>query len=241
MQAKVKRLHYILTGLTLVIVAVSLNRLTHLTTGYLQPHEFLRWLDINGMVIIPLATIILYYLLMKNIRGNGQFYGGRVLLWLELIFTAGMALYAISGGNHEPMNYLNGRFCAEPSAHGQLCEAVRYHDDVFSHWLYYAGVILVTLALLGIERLRPNVASIHKHDLWFILVNAGLIAAGIFANLAFEPAALDMGAFAILTLLSVGFLTTAPVWIGRLPVTIYFATAYGVGFVATLMFKLVAR
>jgi hypothetical protein len=240
-QAKVKRLHYILTGLTLVVAALSLNRLAHLTLGYVPPHEFLRWLDLNAMIPIPIAAVALYYLLMKNIQGNGRFHGGRAMLWLELTLLSGVALYAISAGDHETTNYLHGRYCADPQLASGLCEAISYHDDTFSHLLYYAGVVLITGALLGIERLRPRMAPIHGHDLVLILMNAGLIAAGIFANLAFERTNFDLVAFTVLALAALIALVSARVWVGRLPVTIYLATAYGVGLVATLAYKLVAR
>jgi hypothetical protein len=236
-----KRLHYIISGLTLVIVLLSLNRLTRWTLGYLPPHQFLRWVDFNAMLLIPVATAVLYYLLLRNIRGNGRFYAGRAVVWLEVLFVAGLVVYGISSGEHETTNYLHGRYCANQMVNPGLCAAVAYHDDGFSHLLYYGGIIALTAALLGLERLRPRVAVMRGHDLAILLVNAGLIAAGIFANLAFEPAQLDLWAFGILAVMSVVMLATAKVWVGRLPVTIYLAAAYGVGMVVTSVWKLIAR
>jgi uncharacterized membrane protein YhdT len=236
-----KKLHYLLSGLTVVIVALSLNRLTSLTNGHLQPYDFLRWVDFNAMIIIPLATVLLYYLVMRDVRGHGRYYHGRWLVWLELVFMAGVVLYAVSSGDHEPTNYFHGHFCADRMVQPRLCDAIAYHDDGFSHYLYYAGVILLTLGLLGIERLRPRVAAMRGSDLAIVLVNAGLIAAGIFANLAFEPAQIDLVAFSMLAVVSLGCLLTARAWIGRLPVTVYLAAAYGLGLVATGVYKLIAR
>ena len=45
-----KKVHWTLTGLSLTIVLLSLNRLTSFTAGYLQPYEFLRWVDFNAML-----------------------------------------------------------------------------------------------------------------------------------------------------------------------------------------------
>jgi uncharacterized membrane protein YhdT len=233
-----RRLHYILTGLTLVIVVLSLNRLTGWAIGYLQPHDFLRWLDFNAMLLIPIATVALYYLLMRDVRGHGRFRSGRWMVGLELVFITGVVLYAVSSGDHETTNYFHERFCADQMTSPRLCAAIIYHDDTFSHWLYYAGVVLLSVALLGIERLRPRIVAMRGRDLAAVLVNAGLIAAGIFANLAFEPARIDLVAFTVLAVVAVGALITARNWAGRLPVTVYMAAAYGAGLVATGAYKL---
>src|SRR3712207_6951444 len=68
-----KKVHWTLTGLSLTIVLLSLNRLTSFTAGYLQPYEFLRWVDFNAMLPIPLFSVVLYYLLKRQITYDSPF------------------------------------------------------------------------------------------------------------------------------------------------------------------------
>ncbi len=44
-------LHVLLTVQSLLIVLVSINRLSALTTGYVAANQFLRWVDLNNMVL----------------------------------------------------------------------------------------------------------------------------------------------------------------------------------------------
>ena len=66
------RVHVLLTGLSLVIVSLSVNRLGSFTQAPLEPYGFLRWLDVNAMLPIPIASIVLYYLLKKDIERAGE-------------------------------------------------------------------------------------------------------------------------------------------------------------------------
>lgn len=64
--------------------------------------------------------------------------------------------------------------------------------------------------------------------------NGLFIAAGIFANLAFEAIGLDLYIVALLAGLAVYLLRRQ----GARPLFIYYATAYGVGLIATGLYKL---
>jgi len=48
--------HVLLAVQSLVVVLVSINRLSTLTTGYVAPNEFLRWVDFNNMIVLGLAA-----------------------------------------------------------------------------------------------------------------------------------------------------------------------------------------
>src|SRR3989344_1080222 len=105
-----KRILWILTGLSATILLLSLNRLTSITSGYLQPFEFLRFLDFNAMIPIPLASILLYYLLLREVVGESPFSKTKTYTYLFLIFITGVYLFGASSGTHEVTNYLNQRF-----------------------------------------------------------------------------------------------------------------------------------
>lgn len=234
-----RRFHLLLTGLSLVLVALSVNRLSDLTQERLDPHGFLRLLDLNAMLPIPLAGVVLYYLLKREVQRAGAATPSPVATALDVAFVAGVFLLGVSSGDHETTNYLHGRFCAgRREGSSDLCRIIEFHDDTFSHVVYYAGVVLYTLAVVGIERLFPRRSAVSPAHRWGIAANASVVALGIFANLAFEETALDMVAFAVVALVSLAVLLSArPAW-GRLPFTFYTASSFGTGLVAALAYQL---
>jgi hypothetical protein len=233
-----KRVHILLTGLSLVIVLLSVNRLGSFTQNPLEPHEFLRWLDVNAMLPIPIASIVLYYLLKKDVELAGEAARTRSLIGLNVVFLVGIYLFGVSSGDHETTNYLHYRFCTDQPVNPDLCAAVAFHDDTFSHLLYYLGVIMYTLAVVAIEWRLPRQTEATRRDGVLILANAAVISVGIFANLAFEPAAIDMVAFGVVAAVANVLLwLTGKRWT-QMPFTLYIATAFGAGLAATVLYKL---
>jgi len=236
-----KRIHFILTGLTLTIILLSLNRLTTVTQGFLQPFEFLRWLDFNAMLPIPLASIILYWLLKIEITRNdptNPFLKSTFYVILTIILISGIYFFGAGSGDHEVTNYLNFRFCDAGEIKNTLCDIITYNDDKFSHIVYYIGFILMNVALMLIEYKLPRKVKIVSKDLILITVNSLFIALGIFANLAFEDAKLDLIFFGSVMLLSLFLLFNKKGGAKTLPVTYYFASSYTIGVVGTLLYKL---
>lgn len=233
-----KRIHLILSGLSLTIILLSLNRLTNFTQGYLQPFEFLRWLDFNAMLPIPLISVVLYYLLKKEIEYETPIKKTRLYLVLSVLLVSGIYFFGAGSGDHEVTNYLNFRFCDYGKVESSLCNIIGYNDDQFSHYIYYLGFILMNVALMGIEYLLPRKTEMKRKDQILITVNALFIALGIFANTAFEEAALDLVIFGSVMLLSLFMLTKNP--LKKLPVTFYFAVSYTVGVFGAVVYKLLA-
>jgi hypothetical protein len=234
-----KKLHILLTCSSLVLIALSINRLSSLFLGHIGPIEFLRWTDFNAMLIIPLATVVIYFLLKRNVELNS---GNKAIRWslaLNILFIIAVYIFGTSSGDHETTNYLHGRFCDVQQTGATLCNIIAYHDDVFGHYLYYFGNILLGLILLATEYGNPRKVSVSKKDVWLILVNALVIALAVFANLAFEPAKIDLLAFTILAVLSAVSFIKNRSWARHYPLTIYLAFAYGIGLLATLAYKLV--
>lgn len=232
-----KKIHLILTGLTLSIILLSINRLTNLTQEYLQPFEFLRWLDFNAMLPIPLMSVILYYLLKREVVYESPFLKSAKYIFLMLMLITGIYFFAAGSGDHEVTNYLNYRFCEEGKVDSPICNIIKYNDDEFSHYVYYAGFILMNAALMLIEYNLPRKQNVSKKDLIFISINSLFIALGIFANLAFEVIGIDLIFFGSVMLLSIYLLLQKSY--KKLPVTFYFGVAYTVGVVSTLIFKMI--
>lgn len=231
-----RKIHLILTGLSLTILLLSLNRLASFTQGYLQPHDFLRWLDFNAMLPIPLISIVLYYLLKRQIVYDSPFRKSRWYVALAILFISGIYLFGAGSGDHEVTNYLNTRFCDRGAIHSTLCNIISYNDDAFGHLVYYAGFIAINSSLILMEYNMPHKRQVRRRDLGLISLNGLFIGLGIFANLAFEEIGLDLVFFGSIMLLALYLLFLTKRKITELPVTYYFGFAYTFGVLTTLLY-----
>lgn len=226
------RVHGLLGVQTVVILLGSLNRLGSWTLGYVAENEFLRWVDLHNMLTLPLISVTAFYLLKKEVEQGERVGSARWHLGLNLLFVVGLYLLAASYGSHELANYLHARFCPEEVA-SDLCRIVIFNDDEFSHWLFFAGFAGINGMLMLLQLVFPWRGSVGGRDLGLLLFNAMFVALGIFANLGFEEIGLDLVVVLLLALLAFWLL-----WRNRRqPLLIYYATAYGVGLAATVVYR----
>lgn len=232
--SSLSRTHWLLGVQTIVILLGSLNRLGPWTLGYVAANEFLRWVDFHNMLTLPLISVTAFYLLKKQIergetRGNAHF-----PLLLNLTFIIGLYLFATGYGSHETTNYLHARFCPDGEA-SDLCRIVIFNDDEFSHWLFFAGFVLVNGALMLLQVVYPWPGRMGRRDTAVLILNALFVALGIFANLGFEEIGLDLYVVLGLALFS-GWLLWRN---GRQPLLVYYTVAYGVGLVVTAVYRII--
>jgi hypothetical protein len=222
--------HALLGVQSLVVVLVSLNRLGTWSQVYVAGNEFLRWVDLFNLVL-ALVSLVAFHLLREHLASEG---GSRPAAdrTLGVGFIVGAYLLAASYGTHEVTNYLHVRFCAESA--DRLCQIIAYHDDGFSHLMFFAGFTVINLVIMLTQVAHPSPVVPTIADTVLIVVNALFIGAGIFANLAFEEIGLDLYVVAIIAALSVLLLWRMP----RQPILRYYAVAYVVGLVATALVKL---
>jgi len=224
------RIHSLLAVQSVVAILVSVNRLGTWTLGYVLPNEFLRWVDFNNMLVLPLISLVAFYLLKKTIEYDSPAREGRGHLAINLIFIVGVYLLASSYGDHEVTNYLHARFCLNDSA-SDLCRIVIFNDDEFSHWVFFTGFVMMNAALLFLQNLFPHKKEqLAGKDVVLLIVNSIFLAAGILANLGFEEIGLDLYVVLLLALISAYFLWKR----GRQPLFIYYTSAYWLGLVASL-------
>ena len=235
-RASLGGLHGLLALQSLVIVLLSVNRLSSLTLGYVASNEFLRWVDLNNMLILPLVSLVGFYLVKRRLELSDQAGArdGTRHLALNLAFIIGVYLLAASYGTHEVTNYLHARFC-EPGNGSDLCRIIVFNDDEFSHWVFFAGFVLINGALMLLQVLFPHRGRLSAVDTIFLVINGLFIGAGVFANLAFEVIGLDLYVVALLALLALGLLLRR----GAQPLLVYYATAFNVGLLATMVYKVV--
>jgi hypothetical protein len=225
-------LHLLLLVQSVNIILVTINRLTTVASGYVAANEFLRWVDFNNMLVLPLISVVAFYLLKKQIEYDSPAREGRWHLALNLVFIIGIYLLAASYGDHEVTNYLHVRFCLTDET-SPLCRIIIFNDDEFSHWVFFTGFVMVNAALMLMQALFPHRGPVTKQDIIFLVLNALFIALGIFANLAFEVIGLDLYVVALLAVLALGLLWRR----GLQPLFIYYAVAYNLGLIATAIYK----
>ena len=228
------RLHWLLSVQTVVILLGSLNRLGSWTLGYVAANEFLRWVDLHNMLTLPLISVTAFYLLKLEIERGERRSNGRLPVLLNLAFIIGLYLFAASYGSHETTNYLHARFCPAGDT-TDLCRIVIFNDDDFSHWLFFAGFVLINGALMLLQVVFPIRDAVGWRDTAVLTLNGLFVALGIFANLGFEAIGLDLVVVLGLAVLS-GWLLWRN---GRQPLLVYYAVAYGVGLVLTAVYRLV--
>ena len=232
-----RQVRLILSGLSGVIILLSINRLTQLTQGLLSPAQFLRWQDFNAMLPLPLLTTILYLVLWWGVVGVEKTVQTNRIKWLLVLFASGIYFFGASSGTHEVTNYLNHRYCITSQIDATLCQIVGYNDDVFSHYIYYLGLVIMNVVLMLSEYLYPRKDSMEKSDLWIVSANALFIATGIVANLAFEEIGIDLAVFAALMGVSLYLLWQRRRVYRQVPIIYYSALAYTVGVVVTLVIQ----
>ena len=225
-----KRIHLLLGIQSLVAILVSFNRLGTWTLGYVLPNEFLRWVDFNNMLVLPLISVVASYLLKKTIEYNAPQRESKLHIVWNLVFIVGLYLLAASYGNHEVTNYLHQRFCATDTPI-DLCRIITFNDDEFSHWVFFTGFVMGNVAILFIQNLFPHQGKMTTTDLALLALNALFLGAGIFANLGFEAIGLDLYVVAVLAILSAYLLLRR----GRQPMFIYYTIAYWLGLAGSLI------
>jgi hypothetical protein len=224
-----KRIHILLGIQSLAGVLVSFNRLGTWTLGYVLPNEFLRWVDLNN-ILLALISMIALYLLKKTIEYDSPAREGRAHMAWNLVFMVGLFLTATSYGDHEVTNYLHQRFCAADST-SDLCRIVTFNDDEFSHWIFFAGFVMVNAAVLFLQDLFPHREKVSNADLGLLSMNALFLGAAVLANLGFEEIGLDLYVVALLAIVSVYLLWRR----GRQPMFIYYTVAYWLGLISSLI------
>ena len=225
-----KRIHLLLGAQSLLAIFVSTNRLGSWTLGYVLPNEFLRWVDFNNMLIIPLISLVATYLLKKTIEYDSPAREERAHMAWNLVFIVGLYLTAASYGDHEVTNYLHDRFCLENTT-SDLCRIVIFNDDDFSHWVFFMGFIMVNASILFLQNVFPYQESIKGSDVGLLLLNSLFLGAGVFANLGFEEIGLDLYVVTLLAIISTYLLWKR----GKQPMFIYYTAAYWLGLIGSLV------
>jgi hypothetical protein len=225
-----KHIHILLGIQSLVAILVSINRLGTWTLSYVLPNEFLRWVDFNNMLVLPLISVVASYLLKKTIEYDAPQRDSKPHIVWNLVFIVGLYLLAASYGDHEVTNYLHQRFCATDTT-SNLCRIIIFNDDQFSHWIFFTGFVMGNVAILFIQKLFPYQGKVTNTDFALLALNSLFLGAGVFANLGFEEIGLDLYVVALMAMISAYLLWRH----GRQPLFIYYTIAFWLGLIGSLI------
>jgi len=232
---QLRRIHLLLTVQSLLVVLVAVNRLSDLTAGYVAGNEFLRWVDLLNMLVLPLASVLALYALRRVVRYPSAASGRLADVALAVVFVVGVYLLAAGYGDHEVTNYLHLRYCdtGMAGATDRLCQIIVYNDDQFSHLVFFIGFVLLNLSVLLLPPLFPALRQASGWHTAALAGNAAVFALGIFANLAFEELGLDLYVVAIVALVA------AAAWWRRWrePLLVYYVLTYWLGLLATVAYQ----
>jgi hypothetical protein len=215
-------LHALLGVQSRVVVLISLNRLGSWSQGYVGGNQFLRWVDLNNL-ILSFVSVLAFHLLQRHLLAEGSRWAGA----LTTGFLVGAYLLGVSYGIHEVTNYLHVRAC--PAAGEPLCSIIAFNDDEFSHWLFFAGFVMVNASVMLLQIVFPYDGQLRPRDRALIVFNSLFVAAGIFANLAFEEIGLDLYVVVLLAGVAIYLLRRR----GLQPLLLYYSVAYVLGLVLT--------
>jgi hypothetical protein len=218
-------LNRLLSAQSVLIGLLSINRLSPLTRGFVTGNQFLRWVDLLNLVL-SLAGVVLTHLMLRTVRPVAS-------RTLDLAFVAGAWLYAAGYGDHETTNYLHERFCPETTT--DLCRIIAYHDDTFSHLLFFAGFIVLAVVVMAAQATHPDPRPLRRADNVSVILNGLIVAAGIVANLAFEPLGLDLYVVTVVAVVDVALLLRHRTQI----VLRYYAVAFVTGLIVTVAIRAV--
>jgi hypothetical protein len=211
------------------------NRLSALALGYVLPNQFLRWVEVNNMLILPFASVTAMYLLKRHLVYDSPARSTRSYAAISLIFVLGVYLLGASYGLHEITNYLHIRYCLAMPAEvaNDVCRILIFNDDEFSHWLFFTAFIVVNACLMSVNVRFPVRIRLTGWDLCLVVANALFIGLGVFANLAFEEIGIDLYVVALMAIWALVLLWRH----SREPMLVYYAVAYTFGFLATATVK----
>lgn len=220
----------LLTAQTLLLIAASLNRLTDFSSGHVAESQFLRWRDFNHLMVFPPLTVIVAI----GFRQVLLCVGGKQRGWVDLLFVISVYFLGAGYGVHELANYLSTLAKTREELDPVFREVIRYNDDDFSHWVFFAAFVALNIVMLLWQAANPFQTRLSLIDKTICVVNALVLSAAIFANLTRGELGFDLVALLLLALVALFF------WVRdrKQPLNIYYLFGLWPGLIATAVVKM---
>lgn len=195
------KLNILFTLSSLSVLLVTIERFSFTAGVLLQPYNFLRLHELVQMTIIILITVIIPFLILKEVSDNFSFLKSRNGFLLTLLFVIGVYFYATGNGVHEMASFLFNNYCSVKNFSGNLCSGLFINDYYTGNVLYFIGGGLMVSSLLLIEKLNPT-TKFNKKEMIILKINAVVYALAIFAYAAFDVVLVGITYSVIITAIS---------------------------------------
>ena len=132
---------------------------------------------LTPFVVIPLAYLLFYHA-RRMLRSSNDLRRGESL-WTKIILGFGFLLYVDGHGLHLSSNSIARLL--QGMRESDLFEATYLFDEIISHFMWDAGVFLISIGLMIIA-LRLPYQSLSKSNIAFILIGAAFFGFNFTVN-----------------------------------------------------------
>lgn len=232
------RLNLLFSLSSLSVVLVTIERFSPTTKILLPPYNFLRLHELVQMIFLILFTVVIPYLILREVTNNFESLKDKKGFLLSFLFTVGIYFYATGNGLHEVSSFNFNQYCDTKIFSGDLCGGFFFNDYYTGNILYFIGAAFMVISLMLLERLRPS-QNYKRKDLAVTLVNAVVYSLAIFAYAAFDRVLVGLVySAAIMIFADLLFLKVRKRYL-QFPVITYTAATYTLGTALALLIRII--
>lgn len=230
------RLNWLFTFSSFSVILITIERFSFTTKILLQPFNFLRLHELVQVSVLILLTVIIPFLILKEVTRNFESLKNKKTFSLFLLFIIGIYFYATGNGIHEISSFNFNNFCDVKSFSGNQCGGFFFNDYYTGNILYFIGAALMVGSLMFLEKTNRN-KNYKKKDLAITVVNAAIYAFAIFAYAAFDVVLIGIIYSVIVTVVAdILFLQIRKKYL-QYPVIFYTALTYSLGTIVAILFR----
>lgn len=230
------RLNFLFSLSSLNVILVTIERFSFTTKVLLQPYNFLRLHELFQMSFLILFTVIVPFLLLKEVTNNFESLKLNKGFILGLVFIIGVYFYATGNGVHEVSSFNFNNYCDVKNFTDEMCGSFFINDYYTGNIFYFIGAAMMVGSLMFLEKLIPS-KEYRKKDLALTLINAVIYAFAIFAYAAFDRVSVGITYSVCVMLFAVFLFLKVRKNYLQYPVITYTAATYALGTIAALLIR----
>lgn len=233
-----KTLNLLFTLSSINVLLVIIERFSFTSKVLLQPYSFLRLHEVFQMTILILFTVLLPFLMLKEVSLNFDGLKKKSGLILGLIFITGVYFYATGNGLHEVSSFNFNFFCDVKNFTGDLCGSMFFNDYYTGNIYYFIGGLFMIIPLLLFERTNSS-DKFNSKDMKILIANSVIYAFAIFAYSGFDRVLVGLIYSIIVSIISLYIFWQIRKNYSKYPVITYTTLTYLLGTVTALAVRFV--